>query len=149
MNPIISLPRLLALSVFALGLAGCATPMAPSAAISAVPVTFTSGNGAAVKSAAIKALGGRLYATGNVELTEPRPGNSGIQVEVHLLDTAGRELARKINSVPLHSRTAQVHQLSPYWVPLDPWPEGTAEVKVIASLHPSMKHHQMSAAPAK
>jgi hypothetical protein len=135
MKPITSLSRILALSVFALGLAGCATAVAPSAAISAVPVTFGSGTGAAVKSATIKAVGGRLYATGNVELTESQPGNSGIQVEARLLDSAGRELARKINSVPLHGRTARVHQLSPYWVPLDPWPDGTANVNVMAYLH--------------
>jgi hypothetical protein len=134
MNPIISLHRILALTAFAVGLAGCATAVAPSAAISAVPVTFTPGTGANVTSATIKAMRGRLYATGDVELTEARPGNSAIQVEVWLLDATGHELAHRSNPVILHSRTARVHQLSSYWVPLDPWPVGTAGVKVSAHL---------------
>jgi hypothetical protein len=131
-----TLPSLLFLAALALGFAGCATVLPPPESIARVPVTRTAGPGADVTAAAIQVIGGRLYAKGSVELTDARPGNTGIRVDVSLLDATGRELAHQSNAVPIHGRTARAHLVSPFWVRLEPWPEGTAQVTVTAHLDP-------------
>jgi hypothetical protein len=129
-----SIRAILCLAACAGGLSGCATSRPAPATVTSVSITRTAGVGASIAAVAIEQTDGEIYASGTVELTDWRPGNGVIRVEVSLRDAAGRELARQTNAVPIQSRTARAGLRYRFRVRLEPWPAGTAGVSLRARL---------------